>query len=517
MFYQNDYKLSANMYQTKKQALGRILIIAGIIVLLNIISWSLYFRMDFTSDKRYTLSKTTKEIIRKIEEPITVTAYFSKKTDPEIHRLKNEFRDMLVEYSNYSRQQIVYNFIDPGSDEDMEREIQQKGILPLLVNIRKKDQFQQQKIYLGVILQQGQKSEVIPAIQPGTPMEYILTFAIKKLSAIEKPVIAFTSGHGEAARKKLENVMEVISVLYKIEDFHFHDSALIPEHISTIALVHPKDTFKEHHFQQLDAFMERGGNIFLAYHRVITDINTQKAELIHTGLEEWLLQKGIELKANLVYDRNSSMVNVQQQRGNYVFNTPVQFFFLPVITSFSEHPVNRGIQALMMPFSGEIDLSRLDTHVYKADLIARTSEYAGADYYPFTKFDVMREWAQEDFNRSGIPLAVALEERGNAGAKMILVSNGTFALNDEQKRVAGSEDNVSFMASAIDWLSDETGLVNLRTKTAKSRPLDIISDSKRSFLKYANAFGPIFIIVLIALLRWQYQLKKRKKYLQGKI
>jgi len=165
----------------KSQLKYYILLVAGIIVLINLLAGRFFFRLDFTEDQRYTLSQTTKDILEGITEPITITAYFSEGLQPQFDQSRKDFRDMLAEYNSYSGNQIVYEFINPNEDAQQEQKAVQAGIQTLMINVREKDQETSKKAFMGAVVQIGEESEVLPFIQPGAQVEYALTTAIKKL------------------------------------------------------------------------------------------------------------------------------------------------------------------------------------------------------------------------------------------------------------------------------------------------------------------------------------------------
>ncbi|MFW5761793.1 MAG: hypothetical protein ACOCXH_12515, partial [Cyclobacteriaceae bacterium] len=132
------------------------------------------------------------------------------------------------------------------------------------------------------------------------------------------------------------------------------------------------------------------------------------------------------------------------------------------------------------------------------------------------------EWTESDFNQENLPVAVAAEGalggEGNDG-KLIVVSNGEFFVNGQQQqgqqRQQINPDNINFVANGIDWLADDTGLVELRTKGITNRPLDPVEDSTRTLLKWGNVLLPVILILLVGFIRnQQYQAKKRR-WLQG--
>ncbi len=505
------------MLNSKSQALSRLLIIIGIIILINILFNSFYFRLDFTEDKQFTLSKATKDILKNLEQPVTITAYFSKELPPEIQKLKNDFRDMLSEYEAYSNNKVVYKFVNPNESEETEQEAARKGVQPLLLNINKKDKFQQQKVYLGAVVQQGEKSEVIPAIQPGSPMEYALTFAIKKTSNIEKPYVAILQGHNEAKMEQLSQVNELLSVLYQVETYTIEEDKPIPDKYKTIIIINPTDSFTSKELIKLDEYLKNGGNIFIAFSRVKGNLRQGNATTRNIILENWLLRKGIEIKPNLVYDVNCGQISVQQRQGNFIFNTPMLFPYLPIFSNFADHPVTKGMESILLPFVSEISYEDMDTSFQVTELI-KSSEKSGISPAPIF-FDIMKQWTEKDFYRKYIPVAISVEGKFNSDkkARMIVVANGDFCLNDKQGRIQGTMDNINFVANAVDWLSDETGLAELRTKTVTGRPIKEMDDKKKNFIRYANVLSPIILVLIIGFLRSQYQKRKKMKWLEGKI
>ena len=179
----------------KKTTLSTILLIAGILLLLNVLSQSFFHRFDLTADKQYTLSNATKNILTELESPVTVTAYFSEDLPPDLQKIRRDFQEMLVEYSNTSKGMVDYQFVNPNESPETEQEAGQSGIRPVMINIREKDQSKQQRAYLGAVLKMGdQQPEIIPVISTGSGMEYSLTTSIKKLAVINKPVVGIVQG-----------------------------------------------------------------------------------------------------------------------------------------------------------------------------------------------------------------------------------------------------------------------------------------------------------------------------------
>ena len=103
---------------------------------------------------------------------------------------------------------------------------------------------------------------------------------------------------------------------------------------------------------------------------------------------------------------------------------------------------------------------------------------------------------------------------------MVVVSSGSFGIVPEQQLRNGQRldsESLTFMLNAIDWLSDDTGLVELRSKEIKSRPIEKVEDTTRKLLKYGNVFVPILLILIYGFIRKQRNQKKRQDWIQGHI
>ena len=498
---------------TRKKVQTSVLLVFGILLLINLLGDKLFFRLDFTADQRYSLSNATKDILENLDDPVTITAYFSGDLPPNIALVKDDFRDLLMEYSSYSDGQIVYEFINPNEDEEAEMKAQQAGIRPIMINVRERDQVKQQRAYLGAVVQLGENKEVIPFIQPGAAMEYELSSNIKKISVSEKPKVGFLQGNGEPILRALQQLAISLSVMYEIDSIALSPFAGVPEEINTLVQLAPTDSIPGFYFDQLDKFLERGGRLLVAINRVKADMTNASGQKLSTGFGEWLRNKGVEVEDNFLIDINCGNVMVRQQQGMFMMNTPVSFPYLPIINNFTDHPITEGLESIILPFASPINIIPRDTTILYIPL-ALSSEKSGVETPPLT-FNVSKQWRPSDFRLSSLPVAVAMEGKiaGDTQSKMVVIGDGDFVVNGEGEQAQQLQpDNISLMVNAIDWLSDDTGLIELRTKGVTSRPIDAsLEDGTKTIIKYLNFLLPIILIVLYGIYRFQMRRKLRNK------
>jgi len=481
-------------------------LLIGIIIIINLLASEYHLRIDLTEDRQYTLSDATEDILEDLEEPVTVTAYFSRNLPPNIGKTRQDFQDLLIEYANLSDGQVLYKFINPNENEDHEKEAAQKGIQPVLINVREKDQMKQQKAFLGATIQLGERMEVIPFVQPGAGMEYALSTAIKKISIANKPVVGFIRGHGEPGVNEMGQAVEQLGVLYDVQEIFLTDTTSILDSYRTLALIRPTDSVPSSHLEQLDAFLTRGGRLLVAQNAVQVDYRSMYGTAQPTGLKSWLAGKGIEVMENFVIDAQCGSVTVPQSFGSFTLQANVSFPYVPVIRTFSNHPITTGLESVMLEFASEIlvkgDSSRNIT------ALAFSSELSNSRPAP-QMIDVNREWTENDFTMKNIPVAVALQDNNS---KLVVIGDGDFAINGMSQQPRKLQpDNVNFLSNAVDWLSDDTGLIELRTKGASSRPIREMENATKVGLKYINFLLPILLAIGYGMVRAQKNRMTRTK------
>ncbi len=503
------------MKNKRKNITFTLVFVIGIILLLNILAESLHLRLDLTQDNRYTLSKATKSILKSLEKPVTITAYFSEDLPPDIAKTRRYLKETLVEYSNLSDGMVVYEFVNPNESEKKEMEAQRAGVQPVLINVREKDQQKQQRAYMGAKVHVGDMSEVIPLIQPGASMEYDLSSSIKKIAVSDKPRIGFITGHGEPSLRALGQVRKSLEVLYSVEAYPLDDSLRNINDFKTLVWVNPTDSIPTEHIRRIDEYLAGGGNILIAYNRVEGDLSNASGKIVNTGLETWLQDKGLVVDKNFVIDASCGAVSVRQQVGPFSMPTQIQFPYLPKITNFAEHPITEGLEAVILPFASTITYTGDTSLNFKP--LAYTSKQSGTQPAPIQRFNINKEWTNKDFPLSKLTVGGLLSGNivGDTQSNLVLFSDGDFAVSGEgQNRQQLGEDNVNLLVNSVDFLSDDTGLIELRTKGVTSRPLEQLEDGQKTFLKYLNFLLPILLIIIYGITRMQMNRNKRIKRME---
>ena len=225
------------------------------------------------------------------------------------------------------------------------------------------------------------------------------------------------------------------------------------------------------------------------------------------------MAKGIEVEDNFVMDTKCGSVTMQQQTSFGMLQQQIQFPYIPIVSRFANHPSVKGLESVILQFVSTIKYTGDTTKRFTA--LAFSSEQSNALKAP-VYFELQKQWTKNDFPQNGLTVAAAIDGKlsGNTRSKIIVIGDGDFPINgtgDKARQL--SADNVSFLVNGIDWLSDDTGLIALRTKGATSRPIQPLDDSTKAVLKYGNFLLPILLAIGYGVFRSQRNKMKRYKWM----
>jgi len=440
-----------------KKGTPLILLIIEVLVLINLFSCQLSSDSELAEKAKFPVSQASINIVGKLKEPITITAYFSSSQPQQIDKIHTHFESMFFEYARLSNGMINFEIIEPTTEEKQQEAIE-NGIQPLVLNIRKKDQSQQQRIFSGIILQTNEKKEVLPVLISDIGLEYTLTTAIKKLSIVEKPSIGLVQGHGEPALSDLQQIYQSLSPLYTLENIDLEVVTAIPNRFQAIAIIAPKDQIPANQIAKLDAYYNTGGKIMLNLNRVSGDLQTKQGITITTGLENWLQNKGIEIENKFLVDANCGSITIQQQQDTILVNVPIEFPFFPLISTFSDHPITTGLTQIIMPYASPIHYTEDNSTTF---IPIAFSSNQSASLKPPIEFNMEKNWTTVELSAANLVVGGVLENK-TTGSKLVIFGDGDFAIAGQ---LSGQQtDNSNLLVNSINWLSDDTDLFTLRNK-----------------------------------------------------
>jgi len=253
----------------------------------------------------------------------------------------------------------------------------------------------------------------------------------------------------------------------------------------------------------------------VALNRVAGDFQSMRGNLVQTNIADWLAEKGLRVERNCVVDASSSTVGVRQQTGFMTFTRQIPFPYWPLIRTFEkDNIITTGLNQVGLQLTSTINFTGDTTLRFTPFL--KTSNKSGTLPIPVF-FNVQKEWANSDFPLSNLTVGALLQGpiQSDVHSAIVVIGNGDFAINGiGQEAQQRQPDNINLMVNAIDYLSDDTGLVALRTKEVTARPLDELEEGRRTLIKWLNFGLPILLVIIYGIVRTQINRRKRIKRME---
>lgn len=503
-------------------SLTSILILFGILVLVNLIASNIFIRFDLTQGKVFSLSKASKKLISRLPDKLNVKAYFSKNLPPEYATSRKYLEDLLGEYKVYSRGKISYEFIDPLAEgKEKLAEVQELGIQPLRFTQVQKDKYEVQEGYMGVVFIYGDKKEIIPVVKTIIGIEYDISSVIKKIISPGLKTVGFTTGHGDT-----DAFGEIEQFIRKQYDMHIVDMTTeksIPEKVSALLVVGPKNKFTDKELFLIDQFLLKGKPVAFLIDKFKVDLKSFYCENLDTGLDGFLEKYGVKISPEFVMDLQCKPIQVRSAYGYFTMANVVNYVLYPVATKFDEtNLLVKGLGNISMLFTSPVEITPNDNLDIKPIIFSSEKSWARTVYMinPYTEFNPRNTDKKGPFN-----LAVVITPKKNktftsyfadkppkefktiAQTTDVIKESGTMG----RIFVAGNsnfakEESVFFL-NLIDWLSQDEDLISIRSKGGTFRPLKQTSSGARIIFKYSAIFLLPLLVIAYGIFRWKARAK----------
>ncbi len=484
-----------------------LVLIGLILVAMNLIGLNVFGRLDLTDDQVYSLSDASIDLVESLDDPVTITAFFTADLPAPYSDNRRFLKDKLDDYRAYGGANVQYQFVDPADDDALQQEAARYRIPPVQIQVYEADNIQLKNAYMGVAIQYAGEREVIPVFEDRASLEYDITSAIRRLTMDELPAIGFLTGHGEPTpTTAMQTLFQQLGRNYARKIVTAGDS--LSEHPDALLVIAPADSLPDNHLRAIDAYIMDGGRAGFLINRVAADIQQGQAFEVTTGLETMLAGYGVGLNADLVMDEQNAPISMQRPMGGYTVMQQIPYPFLPVISNFADDNamVNRVGNAMFF-FTSTIDTALALPAGVQRELLAFSSSRSQVQ----EGFFMVQPGFPPEPNFSDGPFPIAASYSGSFPSaydsgrqspetRIVLFGDGDFI---NEQIVGAIPGNVNLGLNLADWLVQDEALLAIRSKNAAPRMLRETSEGARAFFKYGTMLGPVLIVVLFGLLRWQ--------------
>jgi ABC-2 type transport system permease protein len=547
----------------------KVLLISILVILAaNLLGSRFFTRFDLTTEKRFTLTTATRQLLTELDDYVHFQVYLEGDFPAGFKRLRNNTREMLDEFRAWSPM-ISYEFINPTFKGDWERTeenynmLVRKGLQPTQIQVRSEDASSQQVIFPGAIVsykgrelplsllhdQMGASSENI-INNSSQALEYNLASVIHRLTVEEKPRVAFMEGHGELEFEEVADIIYQLQDYYEVGTVAVRGEPAALDGINTIVIAQPLREFSEKDKFIIDQFVMNGGRVLWLIDPVFASMDSlqQANETIGlawpVNLDDMLFRYGVRLNADVLMDMKAAPIPITTGfMGDRPQISLLPWFYFPLLSPASNHPVVRNVNAVRSEFVSSIDT--VETEGIRKTILLETSPYTRVVTTPARiAFDILQNSAHESqFNAGPQPVAVLLEgefssvftnrsspvenlpegfERRNRSISnaMIVVADGDIIRNHFDNRgqplplgydrfLDQTFGNAEFILNAINYLNDDRGIMESRNREIRLRLLDQNRINQNKFMiQFANVAFPVLLLLIFGITR--FILRKRK-------
>jgi len=548
------------------------IVVIGIIIVVSISSL-IRVRIDLTEDKRFTLSEPTKKVLSEIKNDIYIQVYLDGEIPIPLKRLKRSVAEMLDEFRIMSERRIDYEFINPSADSDVKKRETQyqalinKGLTP--INLQSGDAeggSTQRIIFPGMIVNYNGIEVPVNFLKnnPSIPyeqnilhsvegLEYEMIQTISTLSSDTIYRIAFLEGHDEIPEIETADITMSLAKFFTVDRGTIGGKPGILDNYAAVVIAGPKKEFNESDKLVLDQYIMNGGKVVWLFDEV--EVNSDSLIYGETvglyrplNIEDQLFWYGARVNPYIVQDMECMIIRLTVMSGGIRQQVvPAPWVYYPLLSPAADHPVTRSINKVKGEFVNYIDTVGLDRAISKKILLS-TSEFSRTLSPPLIISLKEAESApmEEEFNKSNLPVAVLLEgvfpsafrnrstdlpgigknidiKNQSVPTKQIVIADADIIRNEVRRSGAremplplGQDKytgqifgNRDFLINCLNYLVDDNGIMELRSRELKIRLLNTVKIRNEKFKwQLINIAGPVLLIVLAGLINNYFRKRK---------
>ena len=546
-----------------------------IIVLLAVflISANFLFRFDLTSDKRYSLSNVSKEMVAGFENPVEIEFYLAGELEPGLRKLQQEVIEKIAVLNSYSAKSIRVKFTNPYNIANAEKREQfierliQKGIRPTSFRQKTEQGVSTKLIFPGALIRYAEKEIAVNFLKynpdfsheanfnhSAESVEFELVNAFQKLMRNKKSTMAFLEGHGELNRYETMDFANSLTGDFNVVRISSDVLQNNPGDIDILIVANPIEIFSEKEKFLIDQYIMQGGKIMWLIDPVQISLDS-----LSNGFQTYSFPRdlnlgdqfflyGIRLNYDLLQDVECVMIQVNTALpGNPTNFTTHPWYYSPLLVPNDNHPASRNLNRVLAEFVSSLDTIKGNSNL-KKNVILSTSPYARKLNAPSSVSlqNINNPPSRELFNQSYIPVGVLVEGSfesvfinrlvENYGfssssvlteskpTKMVVIADGNMIANKVNystdppgiqelgfDRVSGQTfGNREFLLNILYYLNDDNGIMQLRNRTLKMRLVDKVRlREEKAFWQWLNIIVPLLLVAIFGTL---YNLIRRHRF-----
>jgi ABC-2 type transport system permease protein len=515
-------------------------------------------RIDLTEGKRYSLSTVSKEILKNQQTAVSIEVYLTGDLPAGMKNFQEEILDKIEDFNAYSSKRIfsrLFDVYEITSDKERNKYINDlidAGLQPVNLGHKTTEGLSTKQIFPGAIVRSGDKIIALNLLK-NNPMltsdenlqqsiemlEYEFISALRQLQVEIKPQVTFLKGHDEASEYETADIRYSLSEKYQIKtksavELTRNDSTRI------LIIADPQLKFDESDKLAIDQYIMKGGRVLWCIDPVLASLDSLSngptiAFERDLNLRDQLFHYGVRLNSDLLQDAVCIEYPINTSPAGQATNfVPAPFYYTPLSVPVSTHNISRNLNNVMVEFPSSLEAVGSATE-RKTSVILSTSPYARSIQTPVevSLISATTPPDQRYFNQSNIPIGMLIEgkfssvfqnrittqfgvnnsqiKKESNATKMVVIADGGIIKNkvrikngQAQVQPMGYDQysgqtfgNRDFIVNCVDYLADDSGIMQLRSRVVQMRLLDKVKlrEEKVKWQLINTALPLVFFLV----------------------
>lgn len=550
-----------------KEFFQSVLKIVLVVAVLNIAGGFLFTRFDMTEDQRFTISEPSKEVLQKLGSPVVIDVLLDGEIPAEFSKLKTEAMLLIKSFRTLNKN-IQFNLVDPLENEaDPQQtiaDLQRIGLTPANITVEENGKVSQELVFPWAMVTYQNQTVKVPLLKNklGSTMEdrinnsvqqleYAFADAFTKLTTGQKKRIAVIKGNGQLEDIFIADYLTTIRDYYNIGAITLDSVAANPATVLNqlnefdLALIaKPTASFSDEEKYILDQYITNGGKSIWLIDQVAMELDSifqgggsAIALPRDLNMKDFFFKYGLRINPVLVNDLYFTQIVLASGDGNDSQYNPVPWYYNPMVFSRNDHPINTNIEAVRYQFASSMELLQND---YQQTVLMQSSPLSKAESAPKPiSLSVLNNPPnKESYTEGNLPLAVLIEGKFKSvfknrvkpidlendledgpENKMIVISDGDLIKNQLRNGVPlelgydkwtnSSYGNKEFLVNCINYLLDDTGLINIRSKRVSIPLLDAEKiNTQKTKWQLINVALPVLLTLLLGVAFGWYRKRK---------
>lgn len=451
-----------------------------IFVVLNLLLSPLSLRLDFSKGQAYTLSPSTKNILRHLDKTIEIKFFVSSDLPTKLIPVKNEVVDFLNEYSRQGRGKISVKTIDPKKDEAAKSEVQETGIPELQFSQLETDKYALTTAYFGILILSGENKEIIAQATDVDSLEYNLTSAIYKLVKQNLGKIAVV-GMTESFDTTTDNLVTLKKVLRQQFEVDFIDISAESE-VEEIskdykAIIVFDDNQKEYSSEEvakIQKYLDKKGTavFFVDGVWVLPSLEATESK---NGLFALLRDWGIEVNKNLVLSSTAEMVNFGTETLQFYSIYP---FWIKTNNFNADSSFFSNINYITFPWVSSLT-PKSKTNIEVKFLVKTTKN----SWQQKNNFTLNPQSISSPTEKELQEFTVVAQAKKKDSGQIVVIPSSRFV---QENYLSRTSDNLGFTLNVLNDLASGGALSGIHQRSVSYYPLPELAENQKDIFKYLN-------------------------------